>query len=156
MTGMPFSSYGESFLLMAQNFVLLALIYHHTKASKVLSALKILVFAGAVVAGAAGHIPMQYIDALYDLTAVSLVVARVPQIYKCFQEGSTGKISVITTGLNFLGTVARIFTSFADKGGAKMMRNYAIAGLLHFTLLCQILVLGDKTNKSSKDKKKKQ
>lgn len=143
--GMPFSSYGEAFLLLLQNCVLLALIYHHNKANKLLVLIKIGLFTSAIAAAFAGFVPKDLVQTVYDLTLIIMISARVPQILKASRERSTGKLSIITTGLNLLGTLARVFTSLADEGGYSMVRNYIIAGILHSISFSQIIYYGDQS-----------
>ena len=51
------------------------------------------------------------------------------------QAKSTGELSIITFAANFLGGLARIFTSLQEGGGASMARAYII-GTEHSHLLC--------------------
>ena len=44
----------------------------------------------------------------------------------CLQAKSTGELSIITFAANFLGGLARIFTSLQEGGGASMARAYTI------------------------------
>ena len=47
----------------------------------------------------------------------------------CLQAKSTGQLSSATYAANFLGCLARIFTSYKEGGGASMVRGY-ILGML--------------------------
>mmetsp|Transcript_31988 Transcript_31988/g.90804 ORF Transcript_31988/g.90804 Transcript_31988/m.90804 type:complete len:238 (+) Transcript_31988:195-908(+) len=155
LRGLPFSAYGEVFLILIQNFVLLGLVYYHKNASKGPVILKLAVFLGLLFAGYSGSIPGSYIDAVYSANILMVISARVPQIYANAKARSTGQLSVITTGLSFLGGLARVFTSVADKAGDSMVVNFAIASALNATLLVQILFYGS-SRKPGKDEKKKQ
>ena len=44
----------------------------------------------------------------------------------CVQAKSTGQLSSITYAANFLGCLARIFTSYKEGGGASMIRGYIL------------------------------
>ena len=55
------------------------------------------------------------------------------------QAKSTGELSIITFAANFLGGLARIFTSLQEGGGASMARAYIIGkehSLLGYGAFC--------------------
>jgi hypothetical protein len=67
------------------------------------------------------------ITALYDANNLILMGARLPQIYKNFNDKSTGQLSIITFAANTLGCIARLFTTMQEGGGSAMMRSYALS-----------------------------
>uniref|UniRef100_A0A061SE18 Mannose-P-dolichol utilization defect 1 protein homolog n=1 Tax=Tetraselmis sp. GSL018 TaxID=582737 RepID=A0A061SE18_9CHLO len=152
LRNLPFSTYGESCLLLIQNFLLLFLIYRYTGANKLLSLSKLSLLGLVLVAGYANQISLKIVEAVYELSIFIMIAARLPQIFKAFRERSTGQLSLITTALNLLGTLARIFTSHAESGGTAMIRNYCVSAALHGAMLAQILFYGSRH--SVKQKKK--
>lgn len=139
---LPFSSYGEAAILLAQNLLLLALVYRYSQAPASRAAGVFGVLAGAVAVLAAGGASKAAVARLYDANNLVMLAARLPQIAKNFSAKSTGQLSLVTFGVNTAGCVARIFTTLQDGGGAAMLRSYCLGLLLNATLVTQILYYG--------------
>ena len=78
-----------------------------------------------------GILTPSHLAALFDINSVVLLVSRVPQIVENYTSKSTGQLSIITYGLNLLGTLARIFTTMQEKNaGAAMMRGVIMCTIL--------------------------
>lgn len=92
----------------------------------------------------AGHVSKELITTLYDANNFVFLFARVPQIYQNFKNRSTGQLSLITYSVNFLGCIARIFTTLQEGGGAAMLRNFILSLVLNGILVAQILMYGNK------------
>eukprot|EP00955_Chlamydomonas_euryale_P058941 357241-Chlamydomonas_euryale.AAC.28 len=61
------------------------------------------------------------------------------QIWKNFSESSTGQLSAVTTAINVVGCVVRLFTTASEGGGDAMFRQYLVSLALNGTLMAQIL-----------------
>ena len=55
------------------------------------------------------------LESLRGLNIAVIIFSRVPQIISNFRNSSTGALSLITTFLQFAGSVARVFTTLADE-----------------------------------------
>ncbi|CAG9460988.1 unnamed protein product [Pedinophyceae sp. YPF-701] len=152
--GLPFSAYGESALLTAQNVLLALLVYHFSKLRGRLL-LAAAIFAAFLAAWALGHVPAAAVQLMYELNNLTVIFSRVPQIYQNYKAGSTGQLSGITTGLMTAGGLARIFTTIKEGGGAAMVRAYAIGATLNLILLTQIVVLGAGKKRAPRGKQAK-
>ena len=152
--GLSFSDYGEFVLLMLQGVVLLGLIYRYTGASYGRVAAFTTVYVGLVAAALSEHVTSAMLEVSFNLNTFLMMYARLPQIYKNYNERGTGQLSVVTSTMNFAGCVARIFTSVVEGAGAPMIRSYAIATVLNGTILFQILHYskGGKPKKAAKGK----
>jgi hypothetical protein len=141
-TRLPFSAYGESLLLLAQNTALLALIYKFNRTPG-RAAVAVTAAAGAAAALMAPG-ALTPARAARGVEAVSLLMlaARLPQIAKNAASKSTGQLSLATYGANLAGAAARIFTSITEGGGPALVRSYALSALLNGTLVAQILAYG--------------
>lgn len=107
-----------------QNIVLLLLIYSYQKRSPLRRATVFVCLLAWMGAAYAGILSPSHLAALFDVNSVVLMVSRVPQIVQNYTTKSTGQLSIITYGLNLLGTLARIFTTMQEKNaGAAMMRG---------------------------------
>ena len=114
--------------MLAQNIVLLLLIYRYQKRSSRRSAL---LFSAVVLWCAlfvGGSLKPHHLDALYDINNIIMLVSRLPQIVQNFKAKSTGKLSLMTYSLNVAGASARIFTTMQEKLAGTAMLRGAILG----------------------------
>ncbi|KAK9831955.1 hypothetical protein WJX81_002788 [Elliptochloris bilobata] len=127
--GLPFSAYGEAVVILAQNTVLLAQVYALSGTRGARPALVAALFLGGVGAVLAGLVSPALIRTLFGLNVFVNISARLPQILQNYKAKSTGELSIITFAANFLGGLARIFTSIQEGGGLSMARAYVIADI---------------------------
>ncbi|PNW70500.1 hypothetical protein CHLRE_17g722500v5 [Chlamydomonas reinhardtii] len=157
---LPFNTYGESLILAVQNAVILAMVYSYSR-TPVMRRLAVTGAYVALVAGVmAGHINKQTMNNFAEANTVVVVLSRVPQIFKNVAAGSTGALSSLTTFINVVGCIVRIFTTQQAGGGAAMMRGYVVSLIINATLLIQIILYRKNTakvlaaQKSKADKEK--
>ena len=138
--GNPFTSYGESCAIFVQNILLVVLLWkymrpapsngHQLAVTAALGACLALMFA----------LPADFMFVLPLLNLPLTVAARVPQIAANFQQRSTGQLSLITTTLNFLGGLARVFTTLHEIGSDWYLLGGLALGLsTNGILLAQII-----------------
>lgn len=146
---LPFNTYGEAALLLAQTLVLLLLVNKYSGApSFVRTTLVFTLLGGGATAVYAGLVEKAAIATAYELNNIVFTSARVPQILANFKTKSTGQLSIITATMNMGGSVARIFTSIQEGGGSAMVRSYIIGATLNFVLFAQILFYGKNKGKT--------
>lgn len=153
VNGLNFSAFGEAVGLAVQNVVLLALIYKYQKrpTSRVVAVVTALL-AWVLVANSS-LLTAGVLDRLVDVNSVILLVSRVPQIVSNFRQKSTGQLSFITYFLNFMGTVARVFTTMQEANATSaMMRGVLMSMSMNLLIVLQIVAYGG--GASSKKKKK--
>ena len=56
-----------------------------------------------------------------------------------YHNGHTGQLSGITVFLNFVGCLARVFTTYHETGDVILLTNVLVSLLLNGTLLFQII-----------------
>jgi len=64
-------------------------------------------------------------------------------------QGKTGQASFITNFLQFIGSLARIFTSLKEGAGMPMVRGFIMGSLLNGTTVAQILFFGKDGRKAA-------
>jgi len=109
---------------MAQNILLLVLIYHYQRrtVSRTLMLLCAVMAWGTLFLS--GILTAQHLSSLYDVNNAILLASRIPQIYQNHASKSTGQLSPITYGLNLAGASARIFTTMQEtNAGTAMLRG---------------------------------
>jgi mannose-P-dolichol utilization defect protein 1 len=92
----PFSTYGETALIAAQNVVITTLVFNYSGRSSLAA-----VFVAILAAAAAALLSEQLLD-LKQLTLLQAgagalgVASKIPQILTIWQQGSTGQLSAFT------------------------------------------------------------
>ena len=111
---MPFSTYGETTFLLAQDVALLVLLYHYqrTRAARVLAAFA--AYASFVGSLAFYGWPLLVLAPLHASTSMLFVCARLPQIISNHRARSVGELSPTSVCLNFAGNLVRIFTTLRE------------------------------------------
>lgn len=160
----PFVNFGETGLLGIQNIAIILLIrYFKTReegASEVgglLALLQPILLILGVTIGLAKYTPVDVIQNLQVLNIPISIILKLPQIRKNYRLKSTGSLSNITVGANFLGSLVRVFTTLQDfeKLGNDyvLLFGYGSSFALNTILAGQCLIYGD--NHISEEKKNK-
>jgi len=104
------------------------------------------IFLGMAVFFAAGisrNIPIKALATLQASNVLIFTVSRIPQIISNFQNKSTGQLALLTFLLNFLGTIARVFTTLKELNGDIFVLSGSVIGcVLNGIILFQILLYG--------------
>ena len=154
---LPFSGYGESILMSLQDVVLLALIYKYANTPTSHVALVASVYMGGLAVLLSGQLGDTVMQMLSAASFVTIMFARIPQIYANYKNGGTGQLSIFSYIITVFGGSVRIFTSYTDNAGITMVVGYIIATSMNFIIAMQILILGPgpKVKASSEPAKKK-
>ncbi|KAI9682091.1 MAG: Mannose-P-dolichol utilization defect 1 protein [Caeruleum heppii] len=97
--GFPFSTYGETALIAAQN-VVIALLVFRFQGREALAAAFVAVLAGvAGVLGVEGVVPEKELGWAQGAAGLLGVASKVPQIVTVWREGGTGQLSAFAVGL---------------------------------------------------------
>eukprot|EP00428_Durinskia_dybowskii_P076452 CAMPEP_0170401620 /NCGR_PEP_ID=MMETSP0117_2-20130122/25118_1 /TAXON_ID=400756 /ORGANISM="Durinskia baltica, Strain CSIRO CS-38" /LENGTH=237 /DNA_ID=CAMNT_0010658427 /DNA_START=17 /DNA_END=730 /DNA_ORIENTATION=- len=160
LQGNPFTSYGEGFIIMVQNLILVIMLWCYMKpppsTATILSVLAM--FSATTVISL--FMPRQYQYILPLTTMPMMIYSRMAQIIANYQQGTTGQLSIITSILQFGGSVARIGTTIVEVGwDISLLSVYGISTALAGILLAQIIfynyvkkpVAGDKKRKKKDD-----
>ncbi|OMJ79486.1 hypothetical protein SteCoe_20496 [Stentor coeruleus] len=76
-------------------------------------------------------------------------IVKISQIFANYNNGSTGNLSFITNFMNLAGTIARIFTTFAELSDTLLLLNYSWGALLNFIIIIQFVVYWNDKSKNS-------
>ena len=134
----PFSTYGESVFLLLQGFVLVFLVFKYN--NQLNAAFWTATAAYAAFAYAAFFVasPSQ-LATLQSLSIPLFASSRLPQIYSIWKQKSTGQLAFITTALNALGSLARVYTTVQEVGDPIMYVGVVVSTLLNGVILLQML-----------------
>lgn len=144
----PISSYGDSYFLFTQSalILILCLYYQKKRCTAVITLVSTLALAYLMYARL---IPQQVIIGLNGSGLLLAVVSKLNQIFLNFRNSSTGALSAITLLLQFLGCVARIFTSIQETGDQQMIINYSVISVVNGLLVLQLVYYWN--NKTKKE-----
>ena len=139
---LPFTGYGEAVIMSVQDVLLLALIYKYSGTPLSHVALFTGVYAGGLGVLLSGKLGDDVMQALSALSFVTIMFARLPQIYANYAAKSTGQLSIFSYIVTVGGGCVRIFTSVTDKAGITMVVGYCISTSMNLTIALQILFYG--------------
>lgn len=148
----PISTYGDSYALFIQTAIilLLVLLYQKKRCTAIIS---LVTMSAACYLMYAKMIPESVIIGLNASGLVLAVVSKMNQVIMNFRNSSTGVLSAFQLILQFLGCVARIFTSVKETGDMQMIVSYAVTSAVNGLLVVQLFYYW---NKSAAQKTKKE
>lgn len=101
----------------------------------------------------ADMIPENVILILNGLSLFLSVFSKLIQAFENFKNSSTGALSAITLVMQFLGCVARIFTSIQETGDSYMIITYVAVSLANGLLVWQLIYYWNSDLKRRQSKK---
>jgi len=157
LQGNPFSAWGELAFLLLQSVIILGQCWYYRKAS--FTEVFVAMSVAACMIGGSSSLPLEKRSLLLVATLPFNFAARGGQVWANFRQGHTGRLSGISTALNFLGAAARVFTTAIEvKGDLWALTVVAIGATWNGILLSQILVYRKATREAleqgEKDKQK--
>lgn len=149
----PVSSYGDSYFLFIQSsIVLLLILYYNRQTLHLLLALAIIsTFSFLLYSNSLSE---SVILALNGAQMLLSLGSKFNQAFVNWRNASTGKLSAITLWLQFLGCVARIFTSIQETGDRTLVITYILVSLANGILVLQWLYYRKAAAKTAKKAKK--
>ncbi|KAI9489460.1 hypothetical protein BDB00DRAFT_884496 [Zychaea mexicana] len=149
--GNPFSTYGETCFLTAQNIIITLLILFY--AQRLSETTLTLVGYAAVLYGLTCVVPSWVMASLYAATIPLSLASKVPQIYTNFANKSTGQLSVFAVVNYFAGTTARVFTTMTELDDPLMLTGSVLASVLNGILMIQVFLYWGKKLEEEKPRK---
>eukprot|EP01147_Barroeca_monosierra_P004317 gene4317-6625_t len=149
--GHPISTWGENVFITVQLLVLIWLIVHYN-GQRFSTTLIIYSIWTALT-----YILLNGIRLAKTLNSLCIPIAafsRLTQIVTIIRNGATGQLSPITSGLNFIGAVARVGTTLKEVDDVVILTNFLVSALLNFTIFALFFIYRQDraTDKSKKTK----
>ncbi|KAF1958809.1 monosaccharide-P-dolichol utilization protein [Byssothecium circinans] len=136
----PFSTYGETALILVQNVVIAGLVLKYS--GKGVGAVGAWV-AGILAVGAAlareDVVDVKTLAWLQAGAGVLSVASKVPQIVTIFSQGGTGQLSAFAVINYLLGSLSRIFTTLQEVPDPLILYNFIAGFALNLVLALQML-----------------
>lgn len=149
----PFMTYGESVIILVQNFIIFLLCWKYDKDQS--SDRKNFLFVAVCMIITYFCMKEKYVNDyiwyLIGSSGIPLVsISRISQIIISFKDKSTGPLSAFTFLMNIAGSVSRIFTSIKETGDKIIIISYVYSSLLSLIILIQIIYYSRKNKETKK------
>lgn len=174
--GNPISTYGETFFVTIQNFIIIVLmLYYSRRSTTAFVVISSLLFLGNVLARTStvtqldGTVVTAAIvsdDVLRFLQATTIPInlfSKVPQIIENYQNSSTGQLAAFTVFNYFAGSLARVYTTLTEVDDILILSGFLLSTLLNCVLALQMAIYwnrsshtiaGEKSEGASETKKR--
>jgi len=137
--GFPFSTYGETALILVQNIAIASLVLKYSGRGVGVAGW----IGGLAVAGAAlfneEWIGEERLSLLQATAGVLGVASKVPQILTVWSEGSTGQLSAFAVVNYLLGSLSRIFTTLQEVDDPLILYGFCAGFVLNLVLFAQVV-----------------
>ncbi|CAK7216183.1 hypothetical protein SCUCBS95973_002724 [Sporothrix curviconia] len=148
--GFPFSTYGETAFILAQNVVITLLVLHYSGRGAVAALLAaVLAVAatalfstpGAAAGGGVGALAVSSAQLGYLQAGAGAlgVASKIPQILAIWQEGGTGQLSAFTVFNYLVGSLSRIFTTLQEVDDKLILYSFVAGFALNAVLAAQMV-----------------
>ncbi|RMZ67771.1 polyketide synthase [Pyrenophora seminiperda CCB06] len=157
--GFPFSTYGETALILVQNVAIASLVLKYSgRGWGVVGWLTGLAGAGAALfsEGVVGEEGLKMAQAGAGVLGVA---SKVPQILTVWSQGGTGQLSAFAVINYLLGSLSRIFTTLQEVDDPLILYGFIAGFALNLILFAQVVYYWNaptETKKKTKAQKKQQ
>ena len=136
----PFSTYGETALILIQDVVIAVLILQYSKksaqAGAFVAAVAAAVYALIVSDSLIPESAMNYLQA--GAGALS-IASKLPQIVTVYQQGGTGQLSAFAVFNYLAGSLSRIFTTLQEVDDNLILYGFIVGFALNAVLAAQMV-----------------
>ncbi|PXF47324.1 Mannose-P-dolichol utilization defect 1 protein [Gracilariopsis chorda] len=150
----PISTYGDFFVLIAQNYIILYLFFRYNKNPSRGIAV-IAAYAAGLALMCSPYFPLSVLELMTLGNVMVVVFGRTPQIYTNYVNKSTGALSMFTCWGIFLGALARIFTTLQDVDSLNILVGYLTSACFNGTIAFQTVYYNYIVKPPKKDDKVK-
>ncbi|RDA86206.1 hypothetical protein CP532_3483 [Ophiocordyceps camponoti-leonardi (nom. inval.)] len=132
----PFSTYGESALILAQDIVICLLVLNYQGRPGGAAVLVAGLAAGASALLVADADTLGYLQAGAGVLGVA---SKLPQIMAIWQQGGTGQLSAFAVFNYLLGSLSRIFTTLQEVDDKLILYGFVSGFILNAVLALQMV-----------------
>ncbi|KAF4468103.1 mannose-P-dolichol utilization defect 1 [Fusarium albosuccineum] len=152
--GFPFSTFGETALIVGQNVVISVLVLNYSGRASL---------AAVFVAALAGTVATLFSENVIDMQTLSYlqagagalgVASKLPQILTIFQQGGTGQLSAFAVFNYLAGSLSRIFTTLQEVDDKLILYGFVSGFILNAILALQMVFYWNAPSEKAKGKRK--
>ncbi|CAB9503425.1 Mannose-P-dolichol utilization defect 1 protein [Seminavis robusta] len=133
----PFTAYGENLVLLLQTMVMVVLLWHYssvTMTEQVGVVVSVVIYLGVAIS----LLPAEHRYLLHAFNDVIILYSGGLQVAETYRVKHTGAQSIVTTSMNLVGEVLRVFTTLEEADGDwNMMLGYLLCAGLSVTMFAQ-------------------
>uniref|UniRef100_A0A914VAK6 Mannose-P-dolichol utilization defect 1 protein homolog n=1 Tax=Plectus sambesii TaxID=2011161 RepID=A0A914VAK6_9BILA len=134
-----FSQWGDALFISIQTAIIIMQILIYSGRAPMAAAF--LAVCWAVTMGiVTGYVPFWFLTTLQASTIPITFIARLLQATENYRNKSTGQLSAVSVLLQFLGSMARIFTSMQETGDKLIIASYGVASVMNGIIFAQLLM----------------
>ncbi|KAK0632093.1 hypothetical protein B0T14DRAFT_21139 [Immersiella caudata] len=152
--GFPFSTYGETALVMGQNIIITVLVLNYSGRASMAALFVAALAASAVTLFGESLLDMKALSYLQAGAGVMGVASKVPQIVAILQEGGTGQLSAFAVFNYLAGSLSRIFTTLQEVDDKLILYGYIAGFSLNLVLALQMIYYWNAPSAKVKGKQK--
>ncbi|KAL5115937.1 hypothetical protein ACEQ8H_006159 [Pleosporales sp. CAS-2024a] len=154
--GFPFSTYGETALILIQNIAIASLVLKYGGNSVGIAGW----IGGLIAAGTAlfneQWVGEERLSLLQAAAGVLGVASKVPQILTIWQEGGTGQLSAFAVVNYLLGSLTRIFTTLQEVDDPLILYGFVAGFALNLILFFQVVYYWNAPASKNTESKKRE
>ncbi|KAI0473920.1 mannose-P-dolichol utilization defect 1 protein [Xylariaceae sp. FL0804] len=152
--GFPFSTFGETVLIMGQNIIITVLVLNYSGRASIAALFVAALATGVVTLFSGSIVDMQRLSYLQAGAGVLGVASKVPQIAAIFAEGGTGQLSAFTVFNYLAGSLSRIFTTLQEVDDKLILYGFVAGFALNCVLAAQMVYYWNAPSAKAKGKMK--
>lgn len=136
----PFSTYGETALILVQDVAISVLILHFSNKSALAGAFVALVATAVYVLIVSDTlVPNSMMSTLQAGAGVLSIASKLPQIITVYQQGGTGQLSAFAVFNYLAGSLSRIFTTLQEVDDKLILYGFVAGFVLNAVLAGQMI-----------------
>ncbi|CAD6500272.1 BgTH12-07452 [Blumeria graminis f. sp. triticale] len=148
--GFPFSTYGETSLILLQNIVISALVLHYSgNSSAAATFISALAFSTAMLLEPS-FFDLKLLSYLQVIAGLLGVFGKFPQIWTIWKQGGTGQLSAFAAR-----SLARVFTTLQEVDDKLILYSFLAGASLNAVLAAQMLYYWNVLNREPRKIKDK-
>ncbi|KAI1384312.1 mannose-P-dolichol utilization defect 1 protein [Hypoxylon trugodes] len=137
--GFPFSTYGETALILGQNVIITVLVLNYSGRASIAALFVAALATSVVTLFNGGILDMQTLSYLQAGAGVLGVASKIPQIAAIYQQGGTGQLSAFTVFNYLAGSLSRIFTTLQEVDDKLILYGFVAGFALNLVLAAQMI-----------------
>ncbi|KAI9846120.1 MAG: hypothetical protein M1838_001402 [Thelocarpon superellum] len=137
--GFPFSTYGETALIAAQNVVIAVLVLHFSGLDPAAAAFVAVLAAAGWALFSPDLVDLPTLAYLQAGAGALGVASKLPQIWTVWRAGSTGQLSAFAVFNYLVGSLTRIFTTLQEVDDKLILYGFIAGFVLNAVLAVQMI-----------------
>ena len=149
----PFSVYGESLIILFQNFLIVLMFWVFSKEITAIEKLVLFGFFSGysfVLFSGSQFLTKDQWELVQKSNLALSLISRVPQILSNFQNKSTGQLAFFTFLLSFLGVLARLGTVLMETDNFLYQLQYILSATLNGIIVLQFILYWNNSGDAKK------